>query len=79
MYNPFKPHLCQFNNGTYGIRKLSALFWIYLDADDYRSYWWYGQPYVMRWATFPTLTKAQEALAAHQLKTHNTKNFSKKV
>lgn len=39
-YNPFKPHFCQFGDGSFGMRKLSfyQLGWAYLDTNDMR-YW----------------------------------------
>lgn len=89
MYNPFKPHICQFHNGKYGVRRARAfwwlLFWEYLDAvestasDNPDPYWWSGPKSALRWSAFPTLTEAQEALVAHRRKLYNTKNFSKKV
>jgi hypothetical protein len=34
LYNPFKPHFCQFGDGQFGMRKLSLAGWAYLDTSD---------------------------------------------
>ncbi len=38
LYNPFKPHYCQFGDGQFGLRKLSLrdVGWSYLDTGDMR-------------------------------------------
>jgi hypothetical protein len=40
LYNPFKPHFCQFGDSRFGMRKLSVFApgWTYLDTNDMR-YW----------------------------------------
>lgn len=43
-YNPFKPHFCEFGDGTFGMRKLSIFFgWVYLDTSD--MHFWQGSNY----------------------------------
>ena len=85
MYNPFKPHICQYHNGSYGIRRSKLFLWEYLDAlesineDNPDPYWWTTPKAAVRWATFSSLTKAQQALATYHRTQHNTKNFSQKV
>ena len=36
LFNPFKPHIVQFGDGTYGVRRLSTIFlfeaWEFLDS-----------------------------------------------
>lgn len=44
IFNPCKPHICEFSTGGYAVRKfqLSTLRWVYLDT-DYKFYpkqWW---------------------------------------
>lgn len=42
MYNPFKPHMVKFSDGTYGIRKFDSAGWVFLRLNrEYRSwsYW----------------------------------------
>lgn len=41
-YNPFKPHIVEFDNGTFAVRKLGTIGWYHYDnqkvkADDF---WW---------------------------------------
>lgn len=45
LFNPFKPHLVRFSDGTFGVRRW-RLWWQFLDMEDYR-YWWtfYGERY----------------------------------
>lgn len=38
LYNPFRPHLCRFSDGRFGIRKWFISGWYYLDTTD-MSYW----------------------------------------
>ena len=42
IYNPFKPHLCQFSNGLYGVRKLSLDGWAYFDQTG-QGIWHLGE------------------------------------
>lgn len=42
IFNPFKPHICEFRTGDFAVRKLALLGWEYLDADAKRfpDTWW---------------------------------------
>lgn len=41
-YNPFLPHVVEFRNGTYAVRKLSIFWmgWCYKDLKTNKDYWW---------------------------------------
>jgi len=39
IYNPFKPHLVQFTDGSYAYRKFDLVSWVLLDRDG--GHWWY--------------------------------------
>lgn len=46
LYNPFKPHVIEFENGKYAIRKYN-FGWTYLDNNKVKSadsgtYWWHN-------------------------------------
>lgn len=43
-YDIFKPHIVEFNDGTYAVRKFSIMHmgFVFLDADKPRlNYWWF--------------------------------------
>ena len=61
IYNPFKPHIVQFPNGKYAIRKYGFPFWDYLDSSDL-NYWWSTSSFVYKYCTFNTLEAAKKAL-----------------
>jgi hypothetical protein len=70
MYNPFKPHICQFNNGTYGIRRLSGFLWVYLDKAEAvkilnAPFWWYVKEWVLQHCTFDTKESARATLVIY--------------
>lgn len=51
-YNPFKPHVCQFNNGKFAIRKYELfLGWVYLDQFDSETHWWHSPSFALDYAT----------------------------
>ena len=41
IYNPFKPHLVQFADGSYAYRKSEVFYWTMLDKDG--DHWWFGK------------------------------------
>lgn len=41
IYNPFKPHLVQFNDGSYAYRKFALIAWVLLDREG--DHWWFGK------------------------------------
>lgn len=60
MYNPFRPHLVEFNN-TWAIRKLTVIGWQYLGSQRPKpnNYWW-SKPYSHYYA-HPTEAQARQA------------------
>ena len=61
-YNPFKPHICQFNTGEYSVRRWSFLGWEYIDTDItgyYAGYWWSGKERALRYCSFTSLGNAR--------------------
>lgn len=63
-YNPFKPHIVQFSNDEYAIRRW-LLGWEYLDTDitgSYTGYWWGFEHQALKYCTFTSLDKAREHL-----------------
>lgn len=65
MYNPLRPHIVEFTNGKFAIRKfVLPLGWQYYDnqALGKDTHWW-SQPKHSEWFLMPTLDKAQCLLA----------------
>ncbi|ASJ79230.1 hypothetical protein P26059A_0078 [Curvibacter phage P26059A] len=63
-YNPFKPHIVQFSNDEYAIRRW-ALGWEYLDTDirgSYAGYWWGGEFRALKYCSFTKLDSAKAHL-----------------
>jgi hypothetical protein len=62
MYNPFKPHTVQFENGSFGVRKRDFwtgwLFYSQTGAD----HWEYIDEYVMKYATASSRDKLRRPL-----------------
>lgn len=57
MYNPFQPHVVQFENGSFGVRKRELFTgWLYYSQTG-ENYWWYIEEYVMKYATTPSRDK----------------------
>jgi len=64
LYNPFKPHIVQFNNGKYGVRKLSPILlfgWMYFDQQS-ANYWWSTEEYIPKYCISETLEKLKQPL-----------------
>lgn len=47
IYNPFQPHVVEFSNGMYAVRKLTDAGWKYYDTQrrGQDDYWWWGIKY----------------------------------
>lgn len=65
IYNPFKPHLVQFTDGSYAYRKSEVFYWTMLDRDD-GNHWWFGKE---QWQRHCYGTKNESELAL--IKWHN--------
>jgi hypothetical protein len=64
MYNPLRPHIVEFANGNFAIRKFVVPWgWMYYDNQRYGSdqYWWTFTKH-SAWFLIPTLDKAQDIL-----------------
>jgi hypothetical protein len=77
LYNPFKPHYCEFGDGQFGMRKLSLIFpfsgWLYLDTDD--MHFW-SKP-IYSGSKYPSL-EAVKAKVDRQLETIKRAKDAKK-
>lgn len=40
IYNPFKAHIIQFEDGSFAIRKLNLFYFVYLNKNPKDNYWW---------------------------------------
>lgn len=39
-YNPFKPHIVEFANNTFAVRRFNGLAWEYRDFNHEHDFWW---------------------------------------
>lgn len=68
-YNPFKPHLCKFGNGLYGVRKLTFFGWEYFDQDSIipLHHWWLPYKYVVKYC-MTTIDKVRWPIKSERVK-----------
>ena len=60
-YNPFKPHVVQFSNGKYDVRRWSILMWEYKDHTTLAKedvYWWSNIDFTFNWCCVDTYEQA---------------------
>lgn len=63
LYNPFKPHLVQFKNGKYAVRRYCFPFgWAYRDKTFDDKSWWAKPQRVIDWCLFSSKLQAEELL-----------------
>lgn len=60
LFNPFGRHVVQFENGKYGVRKLTSIGWMMRATDE--EYWWYTKDCWPRYCYFDTENEARQAL-----------------
>ena len=76
-YNPFKPHLVQFNNGKYAIRRYRLFSWEYRDRVISDKTWFISYPSVVEWCCFSSRLDAEQLLL--EITAPNKKDFGTKV
>lgn len=67
LYNPFKPHVVELNQGGFAVRKLSLIYgWQFRSkwdlADDEKTFWWTLSRHVHEHAKLSTVGEAIELL-----------------
>ena len=70
-FNPFKPHIVEFSNGMFAVRKFSFPFWHYYDNQKMKKddYWWHGaSETAAKYYQVDTLEMAQTLLEMCQLR-----------
>ena len=82
LYNPFKPHIVEFDNGTFAVRRSRVLYWEYYDNQKIRpsTYWWTNltegnEKYYL----LDTLELAQTLLEMHYLRKVIKSNKVRKI
>ena len=79
IFNPFKPHICEFITGGYAVRKFSIIYmgWRYLDKDTkgFHNQWW-GKSNA-RYTLCTTPIDAIDLLREHYVIINKPKKFSK--
>lgn len=71
VFNPFRPHIVEFENGKFAVRKLKFLWWHYYDNQKHKKedYWWLSfDEDCRRWYQVDTLEMAQTLLEMSQLR-----------
>lgn len=59
-YNPFKPHIVEFTDGTFAVRKSSLVYWSYYSKRCVE--WWSCEEYVQKYCRVDTLEEAKSVL-----------------
>ena len=71
-YNPFKPHIVEYTNGTFAVRKLTVFGWAYYDNQKVKrdDYWWtpFSSEDAKQWYLLDSLDMAQTLLEMSQLR-----------
>mgnify|MGYP000729946247 CR=1 FL=1 len=67
-YNPFKPHIVEFTDGTFAVRKSSLFWWVYKGHNPHAIKWWMLEEYVPEYCIVDTLEKAKRLLIKGSLK-----------
>jgi hypothetical protein len=70
-YNPFKPHIVQFSNGKYAVRRWNLLAWEYKEHITFGNeviYWWNAMEYVKKWCMIDTLEEAKALREKRKIK-----------
>jgi len=67
LYNPFKPHVVEFEDGTFAVRKFSLMHlgFVYRDATKPRTeHWWYFQSHIhnAKMSSYPQALKLYSEL-----------------
>lgn len=61
-YNPFKPHIVQFANGKFAVRRRIFIGWEYKERTEFNNsdceYWWYKVEYVKKYCMVDTHEQA---------------------
>jgi hypothetical protein len=60
-YNPFKPHIVQFADGKFAVRRRCFIGWEYKERVTFKNedvYWWYLTEYAKRHCTVDTYEEA---------------------
>lgn len=73
LYNPFKPHVVQGDDGKYYVRKVGLLFDESFMDKIYPSYWWCSREYVSKYCACATLAEAKLLLAKVNEEEHKGK------
>lgn len=60
-YNPFKPHIVQFADGKFAVRRWSILAWEYKEHTTFSKddvYWWNWIEFTQNWCHVETYEQA---------------------
>ena len=72
-YNPFKPHIVQFADGKFAVRRWSVFLWEYKEHSAFRSdaaYWWNTAECVRKWCCVDTHEEAAILRDKDRIKTN---------
>jgi len=68
LYNIFKPHVVEFSNGKFAVRKLTSIGFRYLDTDT--NHWWLLHEHVSKYALMSSLGEANKLKESLIIKKH---------
>jgi len=78
-FNPFKPHIVEFANGKFAVRKLTMSGWKFYDSQRVKEddYWWWDNVH-NKWFQVDTKEMAQSLLEIISLRaTISSKKITK--
>jgi hypothetical protein len=68
-YNPFKPHVVQFNNGKFGLRKYQMFTgWRYYDQTRNPEFWWYMNEHIPKYCQANSIDELRYPFTAKYFK-----------
>lgn len=82
-YNPFKPHIVEFENGKFAVRKSALFHWLYkghtLFTTEKEEHWWFLHEYVVKHCMVNTLEEARTVLNRENTKVEKVDEFAVKA
>lgn len=83
IYNPFKPHIVEFQNGKFAVRRYEFLCWTYkghtIFPRESESHWWFVHEYVVKHCMVDTLEEAKVVMNLEKPKVKKVDEFDVKV
>lgn len=82
-YNPFKPHIVQFADGKFAVRRWSIIDWKYKATYYFFGndviYWWNAMEYVKKWCMVDTYEEAAILRDKKRIKPNKVVKFTHEI